>query len=290
MNNKNLSSHKNPEPESSVLYIVGTPIGNLNDLSFRALNILKNVSLIACEDTRQTKKLMSKYEFTNNLISFNQHNSSGKIPRIINDLNLGKSIALVSDAGMPSICDPGENLIKQLNNKGISIVCIPGPCAALTAIVSSGFPSSRFVFEGFLPRKKSEREKIILEISKNLKTSIVYESPNRLVQLLSQLKEHCGGQREIKVFRELTKKFEEHVGDTLDEVLEFFENKKILGEITLVIKGINRNEQNLEFQGLYLKKEIDELIEAGLSFSAAAKYLAKKNNLSKNYIYKLYYN
>ena len=290
MNNKNLSSHKNPEPESSVLYIVGTPIGNLNDLSFRALNILKNVSLIACEDTRQTKKLMSKFEFTNNLISFNQHNSSGKIPRIINDLNLGKSIALVSDAGMPSICDPGENLIKQLNNKGISIVCIPGPCAALTAIVSSGFPSSRFVFEGFLPRKKSEREKIILEISKNLKTSIVYESPNRLVQLLSQLKEHCGGQREIKVFRELTKKFEEHVGDTLDEVLEFFENKKILGEITLVIKGINRNEQNLEFQGLYLKKEIDELIEAGLSFSAAAKYLAKKNNLSKNYIYKLYYN
>ena len=290
MNNKNLSSHKNPEPESSVLYIVGTPIGNLNDLSFRALNILKNVSLIACEDTRQTKKLMSKFEFSNNLISFNQHNSSGKIPRIINDLNLGKSIALVSDAGMPSICDPGENLIKQLNNKGISIVCIPGPCAALTAIVSSGFPSSRFVFEGFLPRKKSEREKIILEISKNLKTSIVYESPNRLLQLLSQLREHCGGQREIKVFRELTKKFEEHVGDTLDEVLEFFENKKILGEITLVIKGINRTEQNPEFQGLYLKTEIDELIEAGLSFSAAARYLAKKNNLSKNYIYKLYYN
>ena len=233
---------------------------------------------------------MNKFEFTNNLISFNQHNSFGKIPRIINDLNLGKSIALVSDAGMPSICDPGENLIKQLNNKGISIVCIPGPCAALTAIVSSGFPSSRFVFEGFLPRKKSEREKILLEISENLKTTIIYESPNRLMKLLSQLKEHCGGQREIKVFRELTKKFEEHVGDTLDEVLEFFENKKILGEITLVIKGINRNEQNLEFQGLYLKKEIDELIEAGLSFSAAAKYLAKKNNLSKNYIYKLYYN
>ena len=142
-------------------------------------------------------------------------------------------------------------------------------------------PSSRFVFEGFLPRKKSEREKIILEISKNLKTSIIYESPNRLLQLLSQLKEHCGGQREIKVFRELTKKFEEHVGDTLDEVLEFFENKKILGEITLVIKGINKTEQNPEFQGLYLKTEIDELIEAGLSFSAAAKYLAKKNNLSK---------
>ena len=290
MNIKSLSSYKNSEPESSVLYVVGTPIGNLNDLSFRALNILKNVSLIACEDTRQTKKIMSKFEFTNNLISFNKHNSSSKIPKIINDLNLGKSIALVSDAGMPSICDPGENLVNQVNKKGISIVCVPGPSAALTAIVSSGLPSSRFVFEGFLPRKKSEREKILLEISKNHKTTIIYESPNRLMKLLSQLKEHCGGQREIRVFRELTKKFEEHVGDTIDEVLGFFENKEILGEITLVMKGINEIKQNSEFEDFYLKTELDELIEAGLSFSAAARYLAKKNNLSKNYFYKLYYN
>ena len=122
MNIKSLSSYKNSDPESSVLYVVGTPIGNLNDLSFRALNILKNVSLIACEDTRQTKKIMSKFEFTNNLISFNKHNSSSKIPKIINDLNLGKSIALVSDAGMPSICDPGENLVNQVNKKGIIII------------------------------------------------------------------------------------------------------------------------------------------------------------------------
>ena len=290
MNIKSSSSHKNTEPESSVLYIVGTPIGNLNDLSFRALNILKNVSLIACEDTRQTKKIMSKFEFKNNLTSFNEHNSSTKIPRIINELNLGKSIALVSDAGMPSICDPGENLVKEANKKGISIVCVPGPSAALTAIVSSGLPSSKFVFEGFLPRKKSEREKILLEISKNLKTTIIYESPNRLIKLLNQLKEHCGGQREIKVFRELTKKFEEHIGDNLDEVLEFFENKEILGEITLVVKGINKTEQTSKFQANHLKIELDELINAGLSFSAAARFLAKKNNLSKNYIYKLYYN
>ena len=117
MNIKNISSHKNPEPESSVLYIVGTPIGNLNDLSFRALNILKHVSLIACEDTRQTKKIMNKFEFTNNLISFNKHNSSSKIQKIIIDLNLGKSIALVSDAGMPSICDPGEDLVKEVKKK-----------------------------------------------------------------------------------------------------------------------------------------------------------------------------
>ena len=205
MSIKKPSSHKSPEPESGFLYIVGTPIGNLNDLSLRALNILKNVSLIACEDTRQTRKIMNKFEFTNNLMSFNKHNSAIKIPRIVNDLNSGKSIALASDAGMPSICDPGENLVKHVKSKGIGIVCIPGPCAALTAIVSSGLPSSKFIFEGFLPKKKSEREKILLEVSKNDKTTIIYESPHRLMKLLIQLKEYCGGEREIQVFRELTK-------------------------------------------------------------------------------------
>ena len=288
MNIKKLSSHKNPEPESGVLYIVGTPIGNLNDLSLRALNILKNVSLIACEDTRQTKKIMSKFEFKNNLLSFNEHNSSIKIPKIISDLNSGKSIALASDAGMPSICDPGENLVKDAKSKGIVIVCIPGPCAALTAIVSSGLPSSKFIFEGFLPKKKSEREKILLEVSKNDKTTIIYESPHRLMKLLNQLKEFCGGEREIQVFRELTKKFEEHIGHNVDEVLDFFEGKEILGEITVVIKGINKEIRNSELNKNHLKAELNDLIEAGLSFSSASRYLAKKNNISKNLIYKLY--
>ena len=288
MNIKKPSSHKNPEPESGILYIVGTPIGNLNDLSLRALNIFKNVSLIACEDTRQTKKIMSKFEFKNNLISFNEHNSSIKIPRIINDLNSGKSIALASDAGMPSICDPGENLVKDAKSKGIGIVCIPGPCAALTALVSSGLPSSKFIFEGFLPKKKSEREKILLEVSKNEKTTVIYESPHRLMKLLSQLKEFCGGEREIQVFRELTKKFEEHIGHNVDEVLDFFEGKEILGEITVVIKGINKEIRNHGLNKNNLKEELNDLIEAGLSFSSASKYLAKKNNISKNLIYKLY--
>ena len=288
MNIKKLSSHKNSEPESGFLYIVGTPIGNLNDLSLRALNILKNVSLIACEDTRQTRKLLSKFEFTNNLISFNKHNSSIKIPKIISDLNTGKSIALASDAGMPSICDPGENLVKYAKSKGIGIVCIPGPCAALTAIVSSGLPSSKFIFEGFLPKKKSEREKILLDVSKNDKTTIIYESPHRLMKLLGQLKEFCGGEREIQVFRELTKKFEEHIGNNVDEVLDFFEGREILGEITVVIKGINKEIQNSELNKHSLKEELNDLIDAGLSLSAASKYLAKKNNISKNLIYKMH--
>ncbi len=288
MNIKKLSSHKNPEPENGFLYIVGTPIGNLNDLSLRALNILKNVSLIACEDTRQTKKIMSKFEFTNNLISFNEHNSSTKIPKIISDLNSGKSIAIASDAGMPSICDPGENLVKYAKSKGIGIVCIPGPCAALTALVSSGMPSSRFIFEGFLPKKKSDREKILLEISKNEKTTVIYESPHRLMKLLFQLKEYCGGEREIQVFRELTKKFEEHIGNNINEVLDFFEDRKILGEITLVVKGINKEIQNCVLNEQYLKEELNDLVQAGLSLSAASRYLSKKNNISKNIIYKLY--
>ena len=184
MDAKPLSSHKSEEPESNVLYVVGTPIGNLSDLSFRALNILKKVSLIACEDTRQTKKIMNKYEFNNNLISFNEHNCQKKTPRIINDLSIGKSIALVSDAGMPSICDPGENLIKNVKANGINVICIPGPCAAITAIITSGMPSSKFTFEGFLPKKKSQREQILIDISKNEKTTILFESPHRLKKLL----------------------------------------------------------------------------------------------------------
>ncbi len=288
MNNKYSSSHKNQEPESGFLYIVGTPIGNLSDISFRALNILKNVSLIACEDTRQTNKLLHKFEFTNTLISFNKYNFSKKIPRIIEYLKAGKSLALVSDAGMPGICDPGEELIKEIKSLGLNVICIPGACAALTALVSSGLPSSKFIFEGFPPKKKSEREKLLLEISNNNKTTILYESPNRLQKLLMQLKEHCGGDREIQIFRELTKKYEEHIGNNINEVINNIKGKEILGEVTVVIKGVNKSNKQHDFDKKELKKELHELTNAGLSLSAASKYLAKRNNLAKNLIYNLY--
>ena len=288
MNIKAPSSHKNIEPESSVLYIVGTPIGNLSDLSLRALNILKNVSFVACEDTRQTRKIMSKYEFTNNLISFNKFNSQNKTGKLINYLNSGKSIALVSDAGMPSICDPGEELVKEAKLNGINIICIPGPCAALTALVASGLPSSKFTFEGFLPKKKSEREKILLEISKNDKTTILFEAPHRLKKILIELKEYFGGEREIYVCRELTKKFEEHIGNTINEVIGFFEGKEVIGEITIVIKGLKKSNKSTEYNKNEIRKELIELINAGLSLSKASKYLAKKNNISKSIIYNMY--
>ena len=287
MSANNLLSHREVEPEKGVLYVVGTPIGNLNDLSFRAINILKNVSLVACEDTRQTTKIMNKYEIKNQLISFNKHNSFNKIPLLIEELKSDKSIALVSDAGMPGICDPGEDLIKNSKSSGIDIICIPGPCAAITALVSSGLPCSSFIFEGFLPRQKNEREKKLFDISNNEKTTILFESPHRLKKLLNDLMEFCGEDREIEVFRELTKKFEENVGNNLKKVIDYFQNKEIIGEITIVIKGVDKK-KGLETNSIFLKKELYELVNAGLSLSSASKYLAKKNNLPKKLIYKLY--
>jgi len=281
-------SHRSLEPERGVLYLVGTPIGNLNDISYRVINILNKVSFIACEDTRETKKILNKYDIKNNLISFNEHNSAKKIPKIINDLKDGKSIGLVSDAGMPSICDPGEDLINQAKYNEIETICIPGPCAAITALVSSGFPSSKFVFEGFLPKKKNEREKILYEICKREKTTVLFESPHRLIKLLIEFKDYFGGEREIQVSRELTKKFEQHINDSIDGVLEFFEGKEVIGEITIIIKGIEKTEKNSKFDLIEIKKELKDLINAGLSLSAASKYLAKKNNCKKNEIYNIY--
>ena len=284
MNNNSFLPHRKKEPEKSTLYIVGTPIGNLNDISQRALNIIENVSLVACEDTRQTRKIMSKFNISNKLISFNKHNSSVKIPKIINDLKEGKSIAIISDAGMPGICDPGEEIARRVKNEGIGIICVPGACAAITALVASGLPSSSFIFEGFLPKKQIEREKILLEICKNQKTTIIYESPHRLKKLLEELNDFCGGDREIMVARELTKKFEEHVGNNINEVINFFKDKDILGEITIVVKGSKRD---LVHDKLIIKKDLNDLINAGLSLSAASKYLAKKNGLKKSEIYNM---
>ena len=286
MNNNSLLSHRKEEPENGVLYLVGTPIGNLNDISPRAIKILDNVSLIACEDTRQTRKIMNKFNISNNLISFNKVNSLNKIPRILKSLNEGESIAIVSDAGMPGICDPGENIVSKVKSEGIDVICIPGACAAITALVSSGMQSSKFVFEGFLPKKKIEREKILFQISTNEKTTIVYESPHRLKKLLKELLDFCGGDREIVVSRELTKKFEEHIGNNINDAINFFKEKEVIGEITLVIKGICK-EKNQEINKFDLKRDLKELTNAGLSLSAASKYLAKKYGIKKSIIYNL---
>ena len=287
MKNKTTLSHRNIEPENSTLYLVATPIGNLSDISNRALNILSNVCFIACEDTRQTKKLMNKYKLSNHLVSFNHHNSFKKIPQFLDDLRSGKSLALVSDAGMPGICDPGEELVKSTKDAGYDVICIPGPCAAITALVASGLPSSRFNFEGFLPRKRKDRDERIFEISKSKTTTIIYESPHRLKKLLNELKLNCGGSRELQVARELTKKFEEHIGKRIDDVIKFFEDKEPKGEFTILLKGIEFN-KNSDINNSELRKELHELVNIGLSLPLASKYLAKKYNISKSIIYGLF--
>ena len=287
MNNDFLPSYRSQEPEKGVLYIVGTPIGNLSDISARAISILKKVNLIACEDTRQTKKILSSLEISNKLISFNQHSSEKRIPIIIKHLASGDSVALVSDAGMPGICDPGEDLVKEIRSIGGEIICIPGPCAALTALVSSGLPSSKFIFEGFLPKKQSDREKILSHVGQSEKTTILFESPHRFRKLLEELKTHCGEDRIIHISRELTKKFEEHINTDIGNAIKLFKEKKIIGEFTVVIKGKGKL-KDAKFDELNLRKELHELVNAGLSLSAASKYLAKKKSLKKNIIYSLY--
>ena len=187
---------------------------------------------------------------------------------------------------MPGICDPGEKIVSHAKSQGCDVICVPGACAAITALVSSGMPSSKFIFEGFLPKKKVDREKILFEISKNNKTTIVYESPHRLNKLLSELLDFCGSEREIYIARELTKKFEEHIGNSIESAIDFFKNKEVIGEITIIISGIHK-EKNEEINKSDLKKDLNELINAGLSLSAASKYLAKKYGIKKSIIYNL---
>ena len=289
MNTDLIAPHRGEEPEDGVLYLVGTPIGNLSDISPRAINVLKKVNFIACEDTRNTRKIMTRYKFNNILESFNKINLFKKIPKIIDCLKSGQSIAIVSDAGMPSICDPGEEIVLIAKKNNINVICIPGPCAALTALVTSGFTSSKFVFEGFLPRKNNEREKLLREISQRETTTVLYESPHRLKRLLEDLQEYCGSKREISISRELTKIFEENLTSNINQINELFNKKIPKGEFTIVIEGNSvKKKNNDDDYDKNIKEEIDELIEAGLSLSRAAKYLAKKKNLSKNLIYNLF--
>ena len=288
MNNSQiLFSHRNAEPEQSVLYIVGTPIGNLDDISYRAKKILQNVALIACEDTRVTKKLLNHLKISNKLVSFNSYNSHQKSKFIISKLKQGESIALVSDAGMPLISDPGENLVEIVKNKNFDVICVPGPCALIAGLVSSGISTSKFTFFGFVPKTKKDREDLLEKVSINLFSSILYESPKRILKLLLDLKIYCGGERKIVLLKEMTKKYENHFGGSIDNIIKRMQDIDIKGEFTIVIEGKVIKEDNLESNLNLLKNDLINLMKAGLSHSAASNYLAKKSGLSKNKIYKL---
>ncbi len=284
---KNPSNPRQVEPESSVLYVVGTPIGNLNDISERSINLLSKVSLILCEDTRQTKKLLNALGLNNKLISFNDYNSKVKTEYILNELKEGSSIALVSDAGMPVISDPGEYLIKEARKKNYEVICSPGPCAALTALVSSGLPSNNFLFIGFLSKKNIEKDNQLSKINDNFCTTIIYESPKRVKSLLNDLGTYCEETRRIHVCKELTKRYEFHWEGSLKEITHDLKNIELRGEFTILIgpKEIKKEFANID--KLTIKKDLEELIRLGLKRSSAASYLANKNGLPKNIIYNL---
>lgn len=226
----------------SVLYIVATPIGNLGDFSPRAAEVLASVDYIACEDTRTSGKLLSAYEINKPKFSFHQHNEHHKTEHLLNLLRAGNSVALISDAGMPGISDPGFLAVRAAKKEGFTVTVIPGPDAATTALAASGLPSDKFVFEGFLPHKKG-RQKRLAELAEEERTLIIYESPQRLVKLLTELTEHFGGQRLAAVARELTKAFEEVVRGTAEELLQEFSGRaSVKGEVVVIVAGKNYSE------------------------------------------------
>ena len=226
--------------EKGILYLVGTPIGNLKDITLRVLQILKEVDLIAAEDTRHTRKLLSHYDIHTSLTSFFEHNELRKTSYLIRRLKQGDKIALVSKAGMPGISDPRYYLIGEAIKEDISLIPVPGPTALILALIVSGFPTHSFVFEGFLGRNKEKRAQKLRKLKKEERTIVIYVSPHRIKKVLAEI-EQILGDRRIAVVREITKKFEETIRGRVGKVIKIFEEKKPRGEFTMVIEGSGLN-------------------------------------------------
>lgn len=221
---------------SGILYLVPTPIGNLEDITLRALRVLKEADIILAEDTRQSVKLLKHYEIDRPLVAYHMHNEHRELQRFIEMLLSGKKVALVSDAGTPAISDPGFLLVRECLRNQIEVNCLPGPTAFVPALVKSGLPSDRFCFEGFLPEKKG-RHTLLTALADEERTLVIYESPHRLLKSLQQFKTYFGGNRHVSVSRELSKLFEETVNGSIDELIIHFTQKPVKGEIVLVIEG-----------------------------------------------------
>ncbi len=278
-------SHR-PEPEPGVLYLVGTPIGHLGDLSPRAKSLLAKVSTIACEDTRHSCQLLNSVGGKAKRLSYHKHNCKKKLPKLLEILHQGKSLALISDAGLPGISDPGEELVNAARKEGLEVICIPGPCAATTALVSSGLPSDQFCFEGFLPAKGQARKLRLDAICKETRTTVLYEAPHRLTKLLEELLELCEKERPLQISRELTKKHEQHIGPTIGSALEFFQKYKPQGECTLVLGGAPKVKEQ-EKSDEYLLSEVKALIQKGVTASDAARQVAEASGKSRRVLYAL---
>ena len=267
------------------IYIVATPIGNLDDITLRALKTLKEVDLIAAEDTRQTLKLLNHFQISKPLISYHRHNEDIKSNILIEKLKNGENIALVSDAGTPGICDPGEEVIKKAIEENIDVIPIPGACAFVNALIASGLNTKEFIFLGFLPLNKKLRKEKLEEINKSDKTIIIYEAPHKMKNTLIDLKEILKN-RKIVLARELTKIHEEFIRKDIDELLENIDNLK--GEMILIIEGIeDKVEEESELNLLTLEEHYNYYKNKGFEKKEIIKRIAKDRNVNKNEIIKI---
>lgn len=271
-------------PEKGRLFLCGTPIGNLEDISFRTLETLKQVDLIACEDTRHTRKLLNHFEIHTPLTSYYEHNKAIKGEELIQQLLGGKDLALVSDAGMPGISDPGQDLVQACIQENIEFTVIPGPVALITGLVLSGLNTKRFCFEGFVPRNKRDKKRLFSQLQKEERTIVFYEAPHRLLETLNILEE-IFGVRQIAVCRELTKKYEEVFRGTIGEALAYFTTKGVRGEFTLIVEGAKPENT---VKGLdWAIARFNQLVEEGQLAKDAVKVAAQEAQIKKRDLYEV---
>ncbi|OAB42750.1 16S rRNA (cytidine(1402)-2'-O)-methyltransferase [Paenibacillus glacialis] len=274
---------------SGSLYLVGTPIGNLEDITFRAVRILKECDIIAAEDTRQTRKLLTHFEITpEHLFSYHEHNKLASGPELIRYIIEGKNLALVSDAGLPAISDPGSDLVKLAIAEGIPVIPIPGANAALSALIVSGLSTERFTFAGFLPRERKDIQSVLTTLQYGQGTLLFYESPHRIIKTLGFLLETLGNRR-IVLARELTKRYEEIVRGSIDECLLWLDEHSPIGEYVVVVEGASKEEEQAQrdawWQDLSLEEHVTHYEKEGDSRKDAMKRTATDRGVSKRDIY-----
>ena len=270
------------------LYLCATPIGNLEDITFRVLRILKEVDVIAAEDTRNSIKLLNHFEIHTPMTSYHEYNKFDKGRELVEQLRAGKNIALITDAGMPGISDPGEELVKMCAEAGITVTVLPGACACVTALTLSGLGTRRFAFEAFLPSDKKERQSVLEELKSETRTMIIYEAPHRLLKTLGELKDTLGNRR-ISVCRELTKKHETIFRTDLEAAIRHYEAEAPRGECVLVIEGRNREELEKEKQAAWEEMTVAEHValyeQQGIQRKEAMRLAARDRGVSKRDIY-----
>jgi 16S rRNA (cytidine1402-2'-O)-methyltransferase len=283
------STGRDPAALAPALYIVATPIGNLEDITLRALRVLKQVDRIACEDTRQTQKLLNHYNITTRTLSYHEHNEMTRAAELVKDLLEGASVALVTDAGMPGISDPGFRLISRAIERGVPVVPIPGASAFLCALVASGLPTDAFRFSGFLPAKRGDRRAALESIKTSPRTQVFYEAPHRIVEALSDVCEVLGNARHVVIAREVTKLHEEFLRGHAGEVLETLRLRDgVKGEITLLIGKPEESEPQAEAPPrVSVRRRIEQIIdEEKLDEKVALKKVAKERGISKSEAYR----